>query len=97
MKLIIRLAYGAQTRAPKGRNRQAALVASSLLAPLAFMAWALGVWRLAADLKWAGAFAITSGLFSHWQVWIALGIMLQLGSFLLHRLAARREGGNATV
>lgn len=57
------------------------------MTPVAFMAWALAGWRLAADLKWTGEFAIRSGLFSHWQVWVALAIMVQFLAFLLHRYA----------
>lgn len=68
-------------------NRQAALMVSSLMTPVALMAWALGGWRLAADMKWTGAFAISQGLFSHWQVWIAVGIAFQFAAFLLHRYA----------
>ncbi|HUS06463.1 MAG TPA: hypothetical protein VMZ52_09215 [Bryobacteraceae bacterium] len=49
------------------------------------MAIALGFWRLCADLNWTGQFAISKGVFSHWQVWIALGIALQIGSVTLHR------------
>lgn len=70
-------------------NRQAALVASSLITPVALMAWALGGWRLLADTGVTGQFAIARGLFSHWQVWIALALLLQLASFLLHRYACR--------
>jgi hypothetical protein len=55
---------------------------------VAFTAWALGGWRLLADLKITGDFAISSGLFSHWQVWIALGVVLQVAAFLLQRAAA---------
>jgi hypothetical protein len=72
-------------------NRQAALVISSLMTPLAFLAWTLGGWRIAADLKWAGAFAISTGFFSHWQVWIAVAIAVQFAAFFLHRYG-RGEG-----
>jgi hypothetical protein len=58
---------------------------ASLLVPVAVMASVLGIWRLAADLKMAGDFAIPSGLFSHWQVWIASAIALVILSRLLNR------------
>ena len=58
---------------------------ASLLVPVAVMASVLGVWRLAADLKMAGDFAIPTGLFSHWQVWIASAIALAFISRLLNR------------
>jgi hypothetical protein len=68
---------------------------SSLMTPLALMAWALGGWRLAADLEWTGSFAIQEGVFSHWQVWIAVGFAVQFASFLLHRYARGEDDGAA--
>jgi len=87
MVVRIKLKYEHAVRRTVAWNRHAALVASSLMTPIALMAWALGGWRLLADLKLAGEFAITSGFFSHWQVWIGLGIVLQFAAFLLHRFA----------
>jgi hypothetical protein len=87
MTVRIRLKYEHAVRKTMALNRQAALIASSLMAPISLMAWALGGWRVLADLKMAGEFAIATGLFSHWQVWIALGIALQLAAFLLHRFS----------
>jgi len=63
------------------------LAAASLMTPIALMAWALGIWRLAAGMKWTGEFAITQGFFSHWQVWCAVAIVVQFAAFLLSRLA----------
>ena len=68
-------------------HRQSALVVSALMTPIALMAFALGCWRIAADLKLASSFAISEGVFAHWQVWIAIGIAVQLAAFLLHKLA----------
>ncbi|MBI1787234.1 MAG: hypothetical protein HYR60_06740, partial [Acidobacteria bacterium] len=45
----------------------------------------LGFWRLAADLSWTGEFGISSGLFSHWQVWLTAAGLLQWGSWALTR------------
>jgi hypothetical protein len=87
MVIRIRLKYEHAVRKTVALNRQAALVTASLLTPVAVTAWALGGWRLLADLKLAGEFAISSGLFSHWQVWIALGVLLQFAAFLLHRFS----------
>ena len=91
MIVRIRLKYEHAVRKTVAVNRQAALVASSLMTPVALTAWALGGWRLLADLKLAGAFAISDGLFSRWQVWIALGIVLQFAAFLLHRFSRGRD------
>lgn len=57
-------------------QRAADLAMTLLLAPTAFMALVFGVWRLGADLGWTEGFFITEGLFSHWQVWIALAVGL---------------------
>lgn len=91
MVIKIRLKYEYAVRRTAALNRQATLVASSLIAPVALMAWALGSWGVLADLKFAGEFAIATGLFSHWQVWIALGTALQFAAFLLQRAARRPD------
>ena len=94
MIVRIRLRLGSSNRNAGQVSQRAALVVGSLMTPLAVMAWALGAWRLAADMKWTGEFAIASGVFSHWQVWIALGIGVQFFAFLLHRAAGSGEGGD---
>ncbi|HSB14794.1 MAG TPA: hypothetical protein VLE22_10060 [Bryobacteraceae bacterium] len=38
----------------------------------------LVAWCLATDLDWAGRFSIPSGRFSHWQLWLALAVLLQV-------------------
>jgi hypothetical protein len=58
---------------------------AALLPPLALTAGLLAAWRIAADLKWAGTFAISSGLFSHWQVWMGAAVALQACSYILNR------------
>ncbi len=87
-----------ETQPPADRSRQSALAIASLMTPVALMAWALGFWRLAADMKWAGEFAISEGLFSHWQVWFALGVGVQFAAFLLSRYASpTTEDGDDTA
>jgi len=49
----------------------------TLLTPVSLAAFVLAAWRLASDLGWAGAFAIETGLFSHWLVWTGIGLMTQ--------------------
>jgi hypothetical protein len=67
------------------------------MTPLSLMAWALGIWRLAAGMKLTGEFAITEGLFSHWQVWFAVAILVQFAAFLLARLANPRDNSSDTA
>lgn len=85
MVVRIRLRFAPSSRKVPFTNRHAALVVSSLMTPVALMAGALGFWRIAADLKWTGEFAIVDGIFSRWQVWIALAVGIQFAAFLLHR------------
>jgi hypothetical protein len=59
-----------------GGQLQNVLVA--LLTPAAVLALVLGLWRFTADLGWTDAFLIHSGFFSHWQVWIALAVALEI-------------------
>src|SRR5258708_23516113 len=61
----------------QGFSRQLADVLVALLTPAALIALVMGMWRVCADLGWAGAFLITGGFFSHWQVWIALSAALK--------------------
>jgi hypothetical protein len=76
------------------KNRELASVAAALLTPAAAMALVLGVWRLGSDLKWTGEFAIRRGIFSHWQVWIAMAGLLQTCASILNRYA---RGGRGQV
>lgn len=48
------------------------------------MAYSLGFWRLASDMGLAGQFGIT-GVFSHWQLWIGLGVVLHASAISLNR------------
>jgi hypothetical protein len=59
-------------------GRQLPNILVALLTPAAMVAFVMGLWRVSADLDWAGAFPIGSGFFSHWQVWIALAIGLKM-------------------
>lgn len=84
MIVRIRLGRGRALRHTRGTNRGLALAAAALLVPAALMAYVLGVWRLASDLGMAGEFA-WSGLFSHWQVWIAVAVTAHAASSILNR------------
>jgi hypothetical protein len=86
MVVRIRLDSGT-TRVHQNRrkNRHVALATAALLIPAAVMAYVLVLWRLAADLTIAGQFPISSGLFSHWQVWLTLAASLQLCATGLNR------------
>ena len=97
MRVRIRVSRGPSRNELENGVRRTALVSAALLTPIALMAWALGGWRLLADRKWTGEFAIQEGVFSHWQVWIALGVAVQLAAFLLGRLGRRDEDSDGAA
>ena len=80
----IKLSQGPPIQRKTGKNRQVASAIGTLLMPAVLMAYVLGIWRLASDLGMAGEFAI-SGIFSHWQVWIALAALMHIASASLNR------------
>lgn len=65
-------------------------LAAEFLRPFAAIEAALGLWRLGADLGWAGAFFVNRGMFSHWQVWIAMSIFTQVASVYLNRVLPKK-------
>jgi hypothetical protein len=85
MVVRIRFGRGPKTGKQYRKNRQVALAFAALLTPIAVLSSALAIWRIAADMNWTNSFAIPSGLFSHWQVWLGAAIFLQLCSRLLNR------------
>jgi len=93
MLVRIRLHGGPQVRRKKRKNRHVALASAALLTPAAVMALVLGMWRLGSDLGFARAFAIRSGILSHWQVWLAISVAVQFLAVLLNRYGSAEEGG----
>jgi hypothetical protein len=63
----------------------------SLLTLVALVCFILCAWKVFSELGWAGRFFLLNGALSHWQVWLALGIVLQLLSFRLNRRFARNR------
>ncbi len=96
MRVRIRFGKGLHVGRARRKNRRVALAVAALLTPAAFLASVLALWRVAADLSWAGKFAITSGMFSHWQVWMGVAVLLQACSRMLARYG-KREDGNPSM
>ena len=84
MILRVRLPRGKPVDRRVGKNRHVALALGAMFTPLALMAYVLGLWRLAADMGFAGEFGI-NGLFSHWQIWMIVGATLQAAGVALNR------------
>jgi arginine exporter protein ArgO len=91
--MLVRIRFGKGLRVGKTRrrNKRVALAVSALLTPAAFLAAVLALWRIAADLNFTGKFAIASGVFSHWQVWLVTAALLHLFSRMLARYGKRDE------
>jgi hypothetical protein len=85
MVVRIRLGKRPKPAAKRARNRRLAEGVAALLIPAALMAFALGIWAIGADLKLTSTFAIDSGLFSHWQVWLGAATALEFCSLALNR------------
>ena len=85
MRVRIRFVRHSRTAARRRRNQRIALAVAALLTPGAAVAAALALWRIGADLDWANSFAIPSGIFSHWQVWLGAAAALQFCSRTLNR------------
>lgn len=61
------------------------------LTPVVATAYALAFWRLGVDLNWTGDFFIGKGLFSRWQVWMALAATAQMAASRMGRAAPAGE------
>ena len=85
MVVRIRFGKGLKLGRKRQKDKRLALVLAALLPPSALAAEILAIWRIAADLKWTGSFAISDGIFSHWQVWLGAAVALQLCGRALNR------------
>jgi hypothetical protein len=85
MVVRIRFGKGPKVSRKRGKNQRVALAVAALLTPAALTACVLALWRIAADLNWSNSFAIPTGIFSHWQVWLGAAAGLQLCSRVLNR------------
>src|ERR1700691_5895461 len=90
MKVRLRLPTGPPIKRKPGKNRHLASAAGALLIPASLMAYVLGFWRLASDMGLAAGFTVV-GLLSHWQVWIALAVLLQVNASILNRYGRAGE------
>lgn len=87
MTLRIRFPKGRLVKRDRQTRSEMLQAATSLLAPACLMAYVLAFWRLAADVGLAADSGVR-GIASHWQLWVVLGVILQVASRSLHRKAA---------
>jgi uncharacterized membrane protein YbjE (DUF340 family) len=94
MVVRIRFAKGSKLGRKRQKNRRLALVLAVLLPPSSLAAAILALWCIAADLNWTNSFAISTGIFSHWHVWMGAAVALQLCARALNRYG--KSGDPAT-
>jgi hypothetical protein len=76
------------------KPQRAALILSAVLAPASLAAFTAGCWQIAAELRWIPALVTGTGVFSHWQVWLAASAVLLLAVTVLDRFADGGEERN---
>jgi len=91
MIVRIRFSRGRHTTKRPRKQRRFAAGLAGFLQPAAVLVTAVGLWALAAQQDWTGHFAISAGLFSHWQVWLGAAVALELCAQLLNRYAKKGE------
>lgn len=96
MVVRIRLGKRPKRAVKRDQNRRVALAIAALLTPAALAALVLAIWRIGADLNLTSSFAIASGLFSHWQVWMGAAALLQLCASALNRYGRSGAGPAAS-
>jgi len=84
MIVRVKLRKGRAIVRNRRKNTQLALAGSALLYPISLMAYVLGLWRLASDMRLVGEFT-AYGLLSHWQLWMGIGALFHGTAALLSR------------
>ncbi len=58
---------------------------AGLLTLVSVACFSMSAWKLFSELGWAGGFFISTGILSHWQIWMFGAVAAQLLSFRLAR------------
>ena len=87
MQFRIRFGRGPLVTRRKGKNSRIARLAASALTLASISFFVLAAWRLGMDLNLAGNFVFSTGILSHWQVWMAAAAATQYGCWRLTRYA----------
>lgn len=91
MIVRIKLRVGPRIATKRNMDSKIAYAFASLLTPGAVLCIVVALWRLLADLDITQEFIFEGGLLSHWQVWLALGVGVQMLSVSLDRYARKLE------
>lgn len=76
-------------------TEQATNLVAAFLTPAAVVCGVLGLWRLTSDLGWTASFAISNGVFSHWQVWIMMAIGMKMTGSMITRASAEERDNDS--
>jgi hypothetical protein len=84
--MVVRIRIHARLpKLEKGDSQEVTSGLAGFLTIVSVVCFVMSVWKLSAEMGWAGAFFIPTGVLSHWQVWIAGAVAAQLVSFRLTR------------
>jgi hypothetical protein len=84
--MVVRIRISASVPRIQGKaSGEVAMGLAGLLTLVSVACFAMSAWKLSSEMGWAGAFFLSTGVFSHWQVWIAGAVGAQLLSFRLSR------------
>ena len=67
------------------RNSGRPCADSTTSPPLSASASVLAFWRLGSDIDHTLGLGISGGFFSHWQAWLAMGVLLHVAGPMLSR------------
>jgi hypothetical protein len=84
MVVRIQLRTGRPVARKLGKNRHVAYAMAALLKPPALMAYVFVAWRLGSDMGMVGEFPL-GGIWSHWQVWLVLGVFTHIAAWTLNK------------
>ncbi len=90
MVVRIRISWGRVRRQSGARPGVLVSACGHGLSLASVVALLAALWRLGYDLDWTERFAIPQGLFSHWQVWLALAVLLQVAAAIAASQPRRR-------
>lgn len=95
--MVVRIRFGSSSKVAvqRGKNRRLAAAVAALLAPAFTVAIMFALWRIGADLNWTNSFAIPSGPFSHWQVWLGAAVLLRVCALILNRYGRGHDPGTS--
>lgn len=77
MVVRIRISAGPESILRRRYDAKFAMAFAGLLTPAAVLCFVIALWGILADTGFAKQFVFEDGLLSHWQVWLALGVLVQ--------------------